>query len=183
MRASDALQVAQVYFPVLVPNMAKVLICDKRDFAEGIGGRYSNGARVIKIPEGYSDTPFYEPMMIHELAHAVVDYQGNDDHIAQGHGVSWMKVMLAAGQNEEAERFAGMSPEAAGALAKARSGSTEKTVNKQNAGNGTEVSYNYPKMVKCYGPNATTYSLVNMTETTENGTVTKKVLMKGCLAN
>jgi hypothetical protein len=120
--------------------MPDVVLCEAFDFPNrAIGGRFSGGpSPVIEIPE-YSLHGDLNNILAHELGHAEASRRGLDDGSLQGHGVGWMRVMLEAGMEAEAQRVVGYMPHAANALQIARSqvlGQTAQQWPPQDGGQG-----------------------------------------------
>ncbi len=123
-----ARQIAQQHFPGLLGFMPDVFVCEAFDFPNrAIGGRFSSGrSPVIEIPE-YSLHGDLNNILAHELGHAEANRLGVDDHSLDGHGVGWMRVMIQAGLEHEAQRVVGYLPAAAQALYAARQQVTGQT--------------------------------------------------------
>lgn len=112
-----AAEVAQQRFPQVAYRMPELRVCEARDFAPGIGGRYLGGQHVIELPQWLLPRPELPTTLAHELAHAQVALTGGDSSTAGGHSADWMRLMLQAGYAYEARRIAGIVPGADDALA------------------------------------------------------------------
>lgn len=116
---AQAAEVAQQRFPQVAYRMPEVRVCEARDFAPGIGGRYLGGQHVIELPQWLLPRRELPTTLAHELAHAQVALTGGDSSTAGGHSADWMRLMLQAGYAYEARRIAGIVPGADDALADA----------------------------------------------------------------
>lgn len=116
-----AWQIAQQRFPGLLGAMPEVAVCQAFDFPNrAIGGRFNTGpVPTIEIPE-YSLSGDLNNILAHELGHAEANRLGVDDRSLDGHGVGWMRVMIQAGLEAEAQRVVGYMPAAAHAFNVAR---------------------------------------------------------------
>jgi hypothetical protein len=116
-----ARQIAQQRFPGLLGSMPDVVVCEAFDFPNrAIGGRFNTGpVPTIEIPE-YSLNNDLNNILAHELGHAEVNRLGSDDRSLDGHGVGWMRAMIQAGLEAEAQRVVGYMPAAANAFNMAR---------------------------------------------------------------
>lgn len=103
----------------------------KRPFSERTcWGTYTTGRRLIQTPiRGLSDGNLISALA-HELGHAETERQGVFDQSFQGHGFSWMRIMIEAGLGQEAERTTAFRPGALQALRTAQ----EQVHNLQRAG-------------------------------------------------
>lgn len=121
--ASLAESVARRHFARVAAAMPDIAVCEAQHFPAGVGGDYTPAAHRIRIPTWQTNSPDLVGVLAHELGHAEVAVEGGDDGLADGHGASWMRAMVAAGFEHEARRIAGIVPGAADAFARASIGS------------------------------------------------------------
>jgi hypothetical protein len=131
-------QIAMQRFPGMQGAMPKVVVCQALNFPNrAIGGRFNSGpVPTIEIPE-YSLNNDLNNILAHELGHAEANRLGVDDRSLDGHGVGWMRVMIQAGLEAEAQRVADYMPAAAHAFNVARQqvyGQTAQQWNPQDGG-------------------------------------------------
>ena len=104
--AETAVQVAQQGFPRSAANMPQLVVCDPGHFGPSVGGTYTGGEHVIRIPSWQLGQPALRSVLAHELAHSEVALSGGDGQSFGGHSFDFMRVLLAAGWRHEAERTA-----------------------------------------------------------------------------
>jgi hypothetical protein len=103
----EAQNLARQLLPDVAQNMPEVLVCDPGDFQPQVAGIYEFPVHRIRLHPNWVGTPQGTGHLIHELAHAAVWLRyGDSDRTANGHGVEWMRIMLALGRQADAERTA-----------------------------------------------------------------------------
>lgn len=98
-------QLAERLLPVVARKMPEVVVCSADAFPPNVAGIYESPGHRIRMHQNWVGTPNGTDNLIHELAHAAVWLQyGDQDRTANGHGPQWMRIMIALGRRDEAER-------------------------------------------------------------------------------
>ncbi|MDB5904566.1 MAG: hypothetical protein JWM26_3444, partial [Betaproteobacteria bacterium] len=92
------------HFPDLLSRLPMALLCDIQEFPPNVGGDFNSGSWLIRLNRHRPGPAAVE----HELGHAAVALRGRDDGTVQGHGIAWMRAMIEAGLQHEAERVSNL---------------------------------------------------------------------------
>lgn len=149
--SSQAFQVARETLPEL-KFVPPVSVCTPNEFSGAITGLYHGGSNEIWIHQAHAATPNTKNLLIHELAHALIQQQYGPQSFAGGHGPEWMKLMVRIGKVDDARLHANVFPEAMQGF--------------QNAVETTKGFNRNPqlveKTVRNVEPNGTTISMAEM---------------------
>lgn len=93
-------------------TLPQVLVCTPEHFPARADGLFNGGANQILVQPSAAGGPGIRNLLIHELAHALVQQQYGPQSFASGHGPEWMRLMVRLGQVEDARFHASVYPEA-----------------------------------------------------------------------